>query len=221
MKKFLKFAKKPYIKAMLILTFLFTIYIFISAYNYVQAVSYDISNSVFRLHVIANSNSTDDQNLKYLVRDALLEYMNTLATESNSKEDAIRIASERIHEFEQIAKNIVNENGYDYPIKIEIGNFSFPTKQYGDISLPSGFYDAMRVKIGSATGQNWWCVMFPPLCFIDITSGIVENSSKDTLQNNLSNEEYLLISDSNNAGIQFKFKIIEFFENVKIFIAHK
>ena len=221
MKKILKFTKKPYIKAMFILTILFTIYISISAYNYVQAVSYDISNSVFRLHVIANSDSEEDQNLKYLVRDALLEYMNTLATESNSKEDVINIASERIHEFEKIAKNVVNENGYDYPVNIQIGNFSFPTKKYGDISLPSGFYDAMRVNIGNASGQNWWCVMFPPLCFIDITSGIVEDSSKDTLQNNLSNEEYLLISDSNNAGIQFKFKIVEFFENVKIFIAHK
>ena len=221
MKNFLEFTKNPYIKAVFILLILMTIYIFISAYNYVEAVSYDISNSVFRLHVIANSDSEEDQNLKYLVRDALLEYMNTLGADALSKQDVIQIANEHISEFEQIAKTVINQNGFDYPVKIEIGNYSFPTKEYGDISLPAGFYDAMRVKIGNADGQNWWCVMFPPLCFIDITSGIVEDSSKETLQNNLLDEEYALISDSDNTTIRFKFKIVEFFKNVKILTANK
>lgn len=221
MKNFLNFTKKPYFKITLILIILITIYIFISAYNYVEAVSYDISNSVFRLHVIANSDSEEDQNLKYLVRDALLEYMNSITKSATSKEDVIEIASLHISEFEEIAKKVINENGFDYPVKIEIGNYSFPTKEYGDISLPSGYYDALRVKIGNADGQNWWCVMFPPLCFIDITSGVVEDSSKETLQNNLSDEEYALISDSDNMAINFKFKIVEFFKNVKILTASR
>ena len=221
MKYFFNFTKKPCVKITFILTLLITIYIFISAYNYVEAVSYDISNSVFRLHVIANSDSEEDQNLKYLVRDALLEYMNNIASNAASKEEVIEIASNHISEFEEIAKKVINENGFDYPVQIEIGNFSFPTKEYGDISLPSGYYDSMRVKIGEADGQNWWCVMFPPLCFIDITSGVVEDSSKETLQDNLSNEEYALISDSDDMGIKFKFKIVEFFKNVKILTASK
>ena len=221
MKYFFYFTKKPYIKITFVLILLITIYTFISAYNYVEAVSYDISNSVFRLHVIANSDSVEDQNLKYLVRDALLEYMNNIAVNATSKGDVIQIANSHISEFEQIAKKVINENGYDYPVQIEIGNFSFPTKEYGDISLPSGYYDAMKVQIGEADGQNWWCVMFPPLCFIDITSGVVEDSSKETLQNNLSDEEYALISDSDNIGIKFKFKIVEFFKNVKILTASK
>ena len=86
----------------------------------------------------------------------------------------------------------------------DIGNFEFPTKQYGDISLPAGFYDALRVEIGKAEGRNWWCVMFPSLCFIDISSGIVPDESK---------EEYSIISDHSNSEIKFKFKLIEFFTN--------
>ena len=221
MKYFLNFTKKPYIKITFILILLLTMYTFISAYNYVEAVSYDISNSVFRLHVIANSDSKEDQNLKYLVRDSLLEYMNGIACNAKTKEDIIILASNHINEFEQIAKKVINENGFDYPVKVEIGNFSFPTKEYGDIALPSGYYDALKVQIGNADGQNWWCVMFPPLCFIDITSGIIEDSSKETFKDNLSAEEYALISDSDDVGIKFKFKIVEFFKNVKILTASK
>ena len=92
-------------------------------------------------------------------------------------------------------------------------NFEFPTKQYGDISLPAGYYDALRVEIGEAKGRNWWCVMFPSLCFIDISSGIVPEESKEELQNVLSDEEYSIISDNNDYGIKFKFKLLEFFAN--------
>ena len=83
----------------------------------------------------------------------------------------------------KIAKDTVEKQGYSYDVSVEIGNFSFPTKQYGDISLPAGFYDALEVKIGNAKGKNWWCVMFPPLCFVDVSSGIVPDNSKETLKN--------------------------------------
>ena len=95
------------------------------------------------------------------------------------------------------------------------------TKHYGDVSLPSGIYDALRVKIGTASGQNWWCVMFPPLCFVDVSSGIVPNDSKDLLQDNMSNEEYDLITNSDdNSSLTFKFKIVELFENIKVKLAN-
>ena len=114
-----------------------------------------------------------------------------------------------------VAKETISANGYDYDVSIEIGNFEFPTKQYGDISLPAGYYDAVRVKIGEASGQNWWCVMFPPLCFVDVTSGVVPNESKEIIKENLNNdEEYSIISDKEDAGIQFKFSLIEFFKNI-------
>ena len=163
--------------------------------------------------MLANSNSEEDQNLKYKVRDGLIKYMNNICSNCSTKAEAISIANEHKNDFQEIAQNIVKGNGYDYPVKINIGNFEFPTKNYGDISLPAGFYDALRVEIGKAEGRNWWCVMFPSLCFVDVSSGIVPEESKEELQNVLSNEEYSIISDNSNSEIKFKFKLIEFFTN--------
>ena len=151
--------------------FLLIIYILLCINSYVNAVSNNISSSVFRLHVIANSDSTEDQNLKYKVRDKILEYINTLIdVNSNSKEEVINIVNQNIAILKQVAQNTVYENGFNYNVNISIGNFYFPTKYYGDISLPAGYYDALRVEIGNAKGQNWWCVMFPPLCLLDKTN---------------------------------------------------
>lgn len=207
-------------KRFLILFVLFTIYILFSLVSYSNAVTADISNSVFRLHVIANSNSEEDQNLKYKVRDALIEYMNSISKGVSSKEEAIKIAEENKENFYNIAKKVINDNGFNYNVNINIGNFSFPTKTYGDISLPAGFYDALKVEIGEASGRNWWCVMFPSLCFVDVSEGIVPDESKEDLQSNLQEEEYNLIS-SDNLEFQVKFKLVELFENAKIIIANK
>lgn len=208
------------ISRLLLLIFLLTLFIFFSAYSYVTAVSSDISDSVFRLHVIANSDSQEDQNLKYKVRDALLEYMNTLCSSEFSKEEAMNIAENHIDDFSNIAQDIATQNGYDYPINVSIGKYNFPTKEYGDVSLPAGNYDALRVEIGSASGHNWWCVMFPPLCFVDVSSGVVPESSKELLQDGMSEEEYdLLTKSSDNSELNFKFKIVELFENLKLKLA--
>ena len=196
-------------------------FIILSAYSYASAINEDLSNNVFRLHVIANSDSREDQDLKYKVRDKLIEYMKSLTTNINTKEEVIEIANNHISDFESIAKEVITKNSFDYDVKVEIGNFSFPTKQYGDISFPAGFYDALKVEIGSAQGQNWWCVMFPPLCFVDVTSGIVPEESKENLQDNLGEEEYDIISNTEDSEIvNFKFKIVEFFENLGIQLAN-
>lgn len=212
---------KKNVKQLIILAVLFTIYVFVSAYSYVSAISNDLSDSIFRLHVIANSDSEEDQNLKYIVRDNLIKYMNELCSSSMKKNDVIKLSKEHLEDFKQIAENTVKEQGYSYPVEVEIGNFDFPTKTYGDISFPAGSYDALRVKIGQSSGQNWWCVMFPPLCFINTTTGIVSEESKETLQDNLSHEEYGIISDTSNTGYSFKFKIIEFFQNAGLFTAKR
>lgn len=204
-----------------ILAFLLFIYTTICAISYAKSVSEDLENSVFRLHVIANSDSKEDQNLKYIVRDKLLQYMNSYLSNTSTKEDAIKIANEHLDEFKQVAINTIKEQGYSYNVNVKVGNFEFPTKTYGDISLPAGFYDALRVEIGEAKGQNWWCVMFPPLCFVDVTSGVVPEESKKELQNNLSEEEFALISDNQSSNIQFKFKLLEFFTDNGIITAKK
>ena len=208
------------LKRFLIIFLLFIVYILISVFSYSNAVSAGISESVFRLHVIANSDSYEDQNLKYLVRDALIEYMNSICEDISSKEEALKIAKENKGEFYNIAKKVIYDNGFNYDVNIDIGNFSFPTKTYGDISLPAGFYDALKVKIGSSSGQNWWCVMFPSLCFVDINEGIVPEKSKENLQDNMEEENYNLIS-SDTFEFKLKFKLVELFENAKIIMAKK
>ena len=208
------------VKYVIILFFLLLIYTGICAFSYATTVSTSISESVFRLHVIANSDSEEDQNLKYIVRDRLIEYMNEISNDAKTKEEAIKIVSEHKDTFHEIAINTIKEYGYDYDVNINIGSFSFPTKNYGDVSLPAGNYDALRVEIGEAKGQNWWCVMFPPLCFVDVTSGIVPDDSKEVMKENLSDEEFNLISES-NTQMKFKFKLIEFFQNPGTFTAKK
>ena len=219
MKKILNHIKNSKIGIAVILSLLLFLYTVICAFSYVEAVSSDISDSVFRLHVIANSNSNEDQTLKYKVRDSLLNYMNDICKDCSSKEEAINLVSIHQEEFKQVALETIKNEGYSYDVNIEIGNFEFPTKQYGDISLPAGFYDALKVEIGDANGRNWWCVMFPSLCFIDVSSGIVPDESKEELQNVLSDEEYSIISNNSNYEMKFKFKLLEFFANSGLFTA--
>ena len=221
MKTLLNIICSKKVKYSLILIILLGIYILISAISYVTAVSNDLQESIFRLHVIANSDSQEDQNLKYIVRDNLIKYMNEISADAPNKEQAIKIAQEHTDDFYKIARETIIENGYDYDVTVEIGNFEFPTKNYGDISIPAGYYDALRVKIGEAKGQNWWCVMFPPLCFVNISSGIVPEESKEMLENELSEEDYNIISNKESAEIKFKFKIIELLQNTNILTAKK
>ena len=220
MKKVLNFMKNPKLRNFSLLAFLLFIYVFVCAQSYVSAVSNDLSEAVFRLHVIANSDSDEDQALKLKVRDALLNYMNDICLNCSTKAEAISLANEHKDDFRQVAEKSISENGYNYSVKINIDNFYFPTKNYGDISLPAGFYDALRVEIGEAKGKNWWCVMFPSLCFIDVSSGIVDDEAKENLEENLEEESYSIISNKDNSDIKLKFKLIEFFAENGLFTAN-
>lgn len=208
-------------KNSLTLIILLFLYIFICAFSYVNAVSTDLEESVFRLHVIANSDTDEDQALKYKVRDNLIDYMNNLCKNITSKKDALEIAENHKNEFKQIAEETILENGFDYPVTVEIGNYSFPTKNYGDVSFPAGYYDALRVKIGNSEGKNWWCVMFPPLCFVNVSSGIVPDESKEQIKQELNDEEYSIITDANDTQVKFKFGLIEWFMNNDLITAKK
>ena len=215
----IKFTKNIKFKKIILLFFLFSLYVFISASSYVLAISNNLSDAVFRLHVIANSNSQEDQTLKLKVRDSLINYMNNICSDCSTKQEAINLAKEHKDEFQKIAEQTIIENGYNYCVNININNFYFPTKNYGDISLPAGYYDALRVEIGEAKGENWWCVMFPSLCFIDVSNGIVDNEAKNNLKENLEDESYNIISDNSNKEVKFKFKLIEFFAENGLFTA--
>jgi len=196
------------IKSLAIILILFITFFITSAYSYANNISEDLSENIFRLHILANSDSDEDQELKLKVRDAILDHMKELPIIDNNKDSVIQTANEYIDDFKTIAENIIHENGYDYPVNIEIGNFHFPTKYYGNISLPAGNYDALRIEIGDAKGQNWWCSLFPPLCFVSVSSGVIDEEGENYLQENLSQEEFAIVSDS-SPDIKFKFKIIE------------
>ena len=200
------------IKYILILISLLFCFIFISISSYVHTVSDNLSDNFFRLHILANSNSKIDQDLKIKVRDAITEYMKSKNHSYSSKSDAINSVQKELDLYKSIAENVIKESGFNYPVSLEIGNFYFPTKLYGNISLPAGNYDALRVKLGNAEGENWWCSLFPPLCFVDISSGIVDEESKEVLKKNLSNEEFAIITNEDET-IKLKFKILELFSN--------
>lgn len=194
--------------------FLFVLFVVANAHSYATNVSNGLSSDIFRLHILANSDSEEDQALKLKVRDAIIEYMETLTENVTDKQAVIQLSNEHAEDFKQIAEKVIQENGYDYPVTIEIGNFYFPTKYYGNISLPAGNYDALKIEIGDAKGQNWWCSLFPPLCFVSVSAGVVDEEGKEYLKENLSEEEFAIISES-SPEIEFKFKIIELMNEKK------
>lgn len=125
---------------------------------------YSIENNVLRMHILANSDSKDDQDLKLCVRDRLLENSEELFGECNSLEEMKACAIEKQDQIKEIALDVIHEKGYNYTVDTEVVNMEFDAREYGDITMPAGKYDALRVTIGEAKGHNWWCVMYPPLC---------------------------------------------------------
>lgn len=198
------------IKYFCILSILLFSFLFITISSYATSVATDLSNNFFRLHILANSDSEKDQALKLKVRDKIIEYMNTLTYDGLSKEEAINLTQNHLNDFKKIAEETIKSEGYDYKVSLKIDNFYFPTKVYGNISLPAGYYDGLKIEIGEAKGQNWWCSLFPPLCFVDISSGVIDEESEETLKNNLSEEDFAIIT-SDSETIKLKFKLVEIF----------
>ncbi|NMA61122.1 MAG: stage II sporulation protein R [Firmicutes bacterium] len=129
------------------------------------------AQNLIRIHVLANSNLPKDQDLKLEVRDAILEETRSLLHQVSQKKQAQEIIVQNQARIEEVAKEVIIAQGFDYPVQVEIGYYPFPTRTYGSLSVPEGWYDAVRVKIGEATGDNWWCVLFPPLCLGDLENG--------------------------------------------------
>jgi stage II sporulation protein R len=124
-------------------------------------------DNLIRFHVIANSDSEDDQLLKYAVRDEILKKVSSRLARSESIDESRAILRGMTNELLEIADGAVKAWGKDYPVRLEYGIFPFPAKSYGDIILPGGNYEAVEIKIGSAQGANWWCILFPPVCFVN------------------------------------------------------
>lgn len=191
--------------------------IFLSSYS--ENVNKDLADNLIRLHVIANSDSPADQTLKRNVRDVILVYMNEQLKDSKDINRTRSIINEKMNDITRLAVEELKRNGCDYAVKASLGSYPFPTKAYGDITLPAGNYQALRIVIGKGEGANWWCVLFPPLCFIDVTHGTIPDPVKDELKTALTDEEYKLISTTDNDSeipVKIKFKVVEFFQDSSI-----
>ena len=176
---------------------------------YSDALQEDVAQSVLRLHILANSDSDADQSLKLSVRDKILEESRDLFTACSSREESIRIFEENKERIASIAQNEIFSHGYTYPVSVSLEKTYFPMKSYDGITLPAGEYDAVRVTIGQAKGQNWWCVMFPPLCFVD---GSISEDSTAKLQERLGDDAAVLTPTSSQ-DVKIRFKIVDFMQN--------
>lgn len=171
-----------------------------------QATCADISDEVFRLHILANSDSQADQSLKLRVRDRLLAESSALFEQAQTKEEAESLIAANLQKLADAASQEIAANGFSYRVRAEITRMYFTTRRYQNYTLPSGTYDALRVTIGEGKGHNWWCVMFPSLCLNTESSG--DSKTRDAL----GEEEYDLVK---NEKQEYKFFIIELFEKIR------
>ncbi|AEG61640.1 stage II sporulation protein R [Desulforamulus ruminis] len=151
-------------KWVLIFTGLLLALSFLSYRTYVQ---HEFASQLIRFHVIANSDSFQDQALKLHVRDAIVLEMKKRFSQANNRKQAEQIVLNNMGEIEELARQQIQREGKNYKVAVMMGDYDFPTKSYGDLTLPAGNYHAVRVVIGEGKGKNWWCVLFPPLCFTD------------------------------------------------------
>ena len=173
---------------------------------------------IIRFHVLANSNSDEDQELKLKVRDEVINYLQPKLIESKSIEESEEIIKTNYSELEKISKKIIDDSGYDYEVSVNLEYSKFPTKQYSSVVLPSGEYKALRVVIGDGEGKNWWCVMFPPLCFVDESNNVIDESTDEQMHDILTEDEYDLVVKKEKGEVtqtEFKFKILEVFESIE------
>jgi stage II sporulation protein R len=181
----------------------------------------EINGKVIRLHVLANSDSFEDQQLKYKVRNKIIAVFNEEFKNISSKSESSKIIIEKIHQIRCEAEDIIKQEGYDYNVDVYYGNYKFPRKMYEEIVLPEGYYDAVRIEIGMAEGSNWWCVMFPPLCFVDFGKNqeepIFNVETEKRLREVLTLEEIEVIKTKRGIeNIKLKSKIFEFIEKGKV-----
>ena len=173
-----------------------------------QASCSDISDEVFRLHILANSDSEEDQSLKLKVRDKVLEHTAALFNKAKSKQEAESLLADNLQSVADVAAKEISDNGYSYPVNAQIVKMHFSTRHYDNYTLPAGMYDALRITIGEGKGHNWWCVMFPSLCLSSPDSR--EEKAKEVF----SEGEYDVVK---NEKTEYRFFVVELFENLSMF----
>lgn len=166
---------------------------------------HDISEKVLRFHVLANSDDEADQNLKLAVRDAVGSYMQKKLAGVDDLEECEQIVNGNLDEIQEVAAETIAQNGYDYDVTAELEYTSFPVKSYGSYTFPAGEYEALRVVIGEGKGHNWWCVMYPNMCFSGSMYEVVDEKAGEKLREVLTTEEYEKVLAEGNYQIQLKY----------------
>lgn len=171
----------------------------------------ELAGSVLRLHVLANSDSTEDQELKLKVRDRILAEAEVILPKQGTIEETAQVIEDNLSRFAAAGSEIVAEEGFSYPVGVELTQTWFPTKEYDGFSLPAGEYQALRVTIGDGGGQNWWCVVFPPLCLNSVSESVEETACSAGLD-----EKQVALITGESEGYVVKFKALELWEKIKL-----
>ena len=173
-----------------------------------------IASEIIRLHVIANSDSKEDQALKLLVKNEIVSYLREELGSAQTIEDAREIINDNLITVEEIAANKMASLGYFYSVKASLTFCDFPIKQYGDLTFPAGRYEALRVELGTSKGKNWWCVMFPSLCYVDETYNVITEENKEQFKEILTKEEYESLLSNDTSSVFYKSKLKELLDKV-------
>lgn len=185
------------------------------AYRYrLSCLQQDLAKRILRFHVIANSNTQEDQRLKLGIRDEIGSFLGRELEGVDSLEACERIVNDRLGQIECCAREVIARDGYDYAVKAAVEDVEFPKKTYGSYTFPGGTYRALRVVIGDGAGENWWCVMYPNLCFANSIYEVVDEDSKEELRAVLTQEEYAEIMAEGEIRVRLKYldALLEFLE---------
>lgn len=165
-----------------------------------------LAQEVLRFHILANSDSKTDQSLKMAVKEDVLEYLEQELPQELDVDETKEWMRRHTKELETVGQNVIQKNGFDYPVSAAVTTCYFPEKTYGDVTFPKGNYEALRIEIGAAKGHNWWCVLYPNLCFTDAVCSVVPEEGKQKLKNVLTEEEYAEVTASKNMKIKWYFQ---------------
>ena len=168
-----------------------------------------LSHSAIRFHILANSDSVSDQALKMRVKESVVNYIYEKTGDFKTVDEAKNFILNNDKTIKSMATKTIADNGYDYTVSSTFGFSDFPVKTYGDVIFPKGTYTSYTIKIGNGKGHNWWCVLYPPLCFVDVSTGVLPDNSKEKLRDSLSDTQYHTVTKYN-----FKFKYLKFFNNL-------
>jgi len=191
----MKYKRLILLLSLFILTFIYIIYPYVE-----EKTKISFKDHIIRFHIRANSDKEEDQDLKLKVRDEILKEMKEKFQGIKDIAESRRIIKDNMEEMKKITERIVAREGKDYEVNITLGEDNFPTRKYGNLVLPAGAYETLLITLGEGRGKNWWCVMFPPLCFVDITHSVAHN---------LEEELDIELNEDEEPPLKLKWKIVD------------